>query len=160
MAHLPKTGVPSPARGRGVGERAVPQARKVKRVALTRAKGLRSNQTDAEFRLWYHLRAGRFLDLKFRRQKPIGPYIADFVCLEYGLVIEVDGGQHNESANDAKRDAFLKTKGFQVLRFWNHDVLKNTESVLDAIRLAACAAPSPRRTPLAFDPLPQAGEGN
>jgi very-short-patch-repair endonuclease len=63
---------------------------------LDNAKALRSNQTEAELRLWYHLRAHRFMDLKFKRQKPIGRYIVDFVCVERTLIIEIDGGQHSE----------------------------------------------------------------
>ncbi len=84
------------------------------------AKRLRSSQTEAELRLWYHLRAHRFLGLKFKRQKPLGSYIADFVCLEYRLVIEVDGGQHNEQrlSKDCERDIWLATQGFAVLKFW------------------------------------------
>ncbi|WP_200872717.1 endonuclease domain-containing protein [Polycyclovorans algicola] len=132
-------------------ERAAPKARK--RVTLKRAKALRTQQTDAEHRLWHHLRAGRFLGLKFKRQQPVGPYIADFICLGHRLIIEADGRQHNASPRDAARDAYLKAQGFRVLRFWNHDVLKDTDAVLEAIRLAVCEAPSPSV------PLPQAGEG-
>ncbi|HET8882017.1 MAG TPA: endonuclease domain-containing protein, partial [Solimonas sp.] len=106
-------------------------------MALSRAKALRTTQTDAEQRLWYHLRAGRFLGLKFKRQHPVAPYIVDFVCLSHGLVIEADGGQHNASRHDAERDAVLVSQGFRVLRFWNDDILKDTKSVLEAIRLAA-----------------------
>lgn len=146
--------LPSPASGRGVGERAAPQARKAKRVALGRAKALRGEQTDAEQRLWHQLRAGRFLGLKFKRQHPVGPYIIDFVCLSRGLAVEADGGQHNGSERDRVRDAFLAANGLRVLRFWNDDILKSTESVLEAIRLAAGEAPSPPT------PLPQAVEGS
>ncbi|MDH4874526.1 endonuclease domain-containing protein [Pseudomonas sp. BN515] len=101
------------------------------------ARQLRAEQTDAEQRLWQHLRAKRLLGLKFRRQKPIGPYIVDFICQERMLVIEVDGGQHLESGSDQARDAWLIRRGFRVLRFWNHEVLLETEAVLEAIRLAA-----------------------
>jgi very-short-patch-repair endonuclease len=66
--------------------------------SLDKAKALRSNQTDAEQRLWYHLRAHRFMGLKFKRQKPVGRYIADFVCMEQRLIIELDGGQHAEKS--------------------------------------------------------------
>jgi very-short-patch-repair endonuclease len=145
---------PSPASGRGAGERAPPQARKAKRIALGKAKALRSNQTDAELRLWYHLRAGRLLGLKFKRQHPLGPYIVDFVCLTHHLIVEADGGQHNESQPDLTRDAFLSAQGFRVLRFWNDSILKETDAVLESIRLAVGEAPSP------LTPLPQAGEGN
>lgn len=97
------------------------------------AKYLRSHQTEAEQRLWYHLRAHRFMNLKFKRQLPIGRYIADFVCLEYRLIIEADGGQHSDDA-DSLRNAWLKTQGFTILRFWNHDILQQTEAVLERIR--------------------------
>lgn len=78
---------------------------------LQHAKTLRSNQTDAEQRLWYHLRAHRFMGLKFKRQKPIGNYIVDFVCLARKLIVEIDGGQHAEQAGyDQRRDAWLREK--------------------------------------------------
>ncbi|WP_316153476.1 endonuclease domain-containing protein [Cupriavidus sp. BIC8F] len=94
---------------------------------------LRSNQTEAEWRLWYHFRAHRFLGLKFKRQFQLGPYVVDFVCMELKLMIEADGGQHNGPL-DAKRDARLGREGFRVLRFWNHEVLHQTESVLERVR--------------------------
>ncbi len=140
-----------PLAGERSGERAAPKARK--RTTLQRAKSLRSKQTDAEQRLWYHLRAGRFLGLKFKRQHPIGPYIVDFACLTHRLIVEADGGQHNESRTDLARDKFLKQQGFHVLRCWNDEVLKNTDAVLERIRLAVGEAPSPPT------PLPLAGEG-
>lgn len=122
---------------------------------LMHAKTLRSSQTPGEQRLWYFLRAKRFMGLKFKRQKPIGRYIVDFVCLECGLVVEVDGGQHSDDiAYDRRRDHWLESQGLMVLRFWNNDVLENTQAVLDRIAEAAqgrmsCAAnfPSPP-TPL------------
>ncbi|MDE3739795.1 endonuclease domain-containing protein [Pseudomonas resinovorans] len=101
------------------------------------AKRLRTEQTDAEQLLWQHLRAKRLLGLKFRRQKPIGPFIVDFICQERMLVVEVDGGQHLESESDKSRDTWMARRGFTVLRFWNHEVLLETEAVLEAIRLAA-----------------------
>ncbi|QXP89319.1 endonuclease domain-containing protein [Methylococcus capsulatus] len=112
---------------------------------LERAKFLRANQTDAEQQLWYHLRAHRFMGLKFKRQKPIGSYIADFVCMEYGLVIEVDGGQHG-GESDRRRDAWFREHGFTVLRFWNNEVLGETAAVLERIRVeifALSPGPSP-----------------
>ena len=127
---------PSPACGRGAGDRASP---------LERAGQLRTSQTDAEQRLWYYLRAQRFLGLKFKRQKPIGRYIADFVCMEYRLVIEADGGQH-DGVKDERRDAWFKEQGFTVLRFWNHEILGQTQAVLERIRAAVMAlspGPSP-----------------
>jgi very-short-patch-repair endonuclease len=126
----PGTTSPSPACGRGVGERA-----SAKRAQRQHARSLRSQQTDAEARLWYHLRAHRFLGLKFKRQQPIGPYIVDFICMQKSLVIELDGGQHAQAhAYDAQRSAYLEAQGFRVLRFWNNEVLNDTESVLDEIR--------------------------
>jgi very-short-patch-repair endonuclease len=149
--------VPSPATRERARERAAPKARMASatpRTLLKNAKNLRSHQTDAEQRLWYHLRAHRFLGLKFKRQKPIGPYIADFICESHRLAIEVDGGQHNEhEAYDKRRTAYLQGKGYRVLRFWNTDVLKNADAVLGAIRLAVGEAA------LSPTPLPQAGEG-
>ncbi|MBI3898163.1 MAG: endonuclease domain-containing protein [Gammaproteobacteria bacterium] len=150
---------------------------------IENAKKLRCDQTDAEQRLWYHLRAHRFLGLKFKRQKPIGGYIVDFVCHEHQLIIEVDGGQHQENAeSDRRRDASLHLQGYRVLRFWNHDVLQRTEAVLEAIHLAVQPissinpnepdSPPPlgggvrgegvveQRTPSPPTPLPQAGEGS
>jgi very-short-patch-repair endonuclease len=108
------------------------------------AKALRKNMTDAEQLLWHHLRAHRTCDQKFRRQQPIGPYIVDFVHFGARLVIEADGGQHNGSANDAVRDAWLRGQGFTVLRFWNHEILQNIEAVLEAIlKELVKGAPSP-----------------
>ena len=95
------------------------------------ARKLRSNSTDAERALWRHLRSRRFCGYKFRRQHPIGPYIADFVCLERKLIIELDGGQHVERASDVQRDGWLRKHGYCVIRIWNPDVLWNTESVLE-----------------------------
>ncbi|MCP1642745.1 lysyl-tRNA synthetase class 2 [Pseudomonas citronellolis] len=113
------------------------------------SRQLRKDQTDAERALWQQLRAYRFMELKFKRQKVVGPYIVDFICLERMLVIELDGGQHQGSAIDLERDAWLCARGFQVLRFWNHDVLSKMDSVLEAIRLAldSSSQPSPQPSP-------------
>jgi len=109
------------------------------------AKRLRKTSTDAERVLWRSLQ-GRQLDgLKFRRQHPIGPYVVDFACLERSVVVEIDGGQHAEEAQEAKdgvRDKWLQDEGFRALRFWNHEVLSNTEGVVEAIR-AACLYHAP-----------------
>jgi very-short-patch-repair endonuclease len=88
--------------------------------------------TDAERLLWSRLRR-RFLGTKFRRQLPVGRFIVDFACLGSNLVIEVDGGQHLESAADEARDRWLAENGFRVLRFWNHEVLGNLDGVLQTI---------------------------
>lgn len=83
--------------------------------------------------LWQHLRAGRLLGVKFKRQQPLGFYIADFVALERGLVIELDGSHHAGSEDDAVRDAELRARGFTVLRFWNNEVTDNLDGVLARI---------------------------
>jgi very-short-patch-repair endonuclease len=98
------------------------------------ARRLRVNQTDAETVLWNRIRNRQIDGNKFVRQVPILGYICDFVCREQRLVIEVDGGQHNESAADAIRDRRLMDEGYRVLRLWNNDVLGNTEGVLMAIQ--------------------------
>ena len=105
-------------------------------MSLKHAKKLRSNMTDAEQRLWYLLRGHRFDGMKFKRQVPIGPYIVDFASLSRKLVLEIDGGQHSENEADRRRDQWLRTQGFHVLRFWNNDVLKQTEAVLETIATA------------------------
>jgi very-short-patch-repair endonuclease len=94
---------------------------------------MRSAPTDAERRLWRLLRDRRLSGLKFRRQVPVGPYIVDFLCVAARLIVEADGSQHAENARDEVRDAYLTREGWKVLRFWNHDVLRNRESVLDTI---------------------------
>ena len=101
-----------------------------------RARALRHCQTDAEALLWSKLRSRQIGGQKFRRQHPIGPYFADFACIESGLVIEIDGGQHaeaDETVFDQKRADHMSDLGFQTLRFWNHDVLLQTEAVLEKI---------------------------
>ena len=98
------------------------------------AKNLRKNLTDAEKLLWRKLRAKQIEGLRFRRQQPIGNYIVDFVCFEKLVVLEVDGGQHAEAADqDRKRDEWLKNQGFTVLRFWNNQVLRNIAGVMQEI---------------------------
>jgi very-short-patch-repair endonuclease len=91
---------------------------------------MRRGATDAEQKLWLLLRDRRLGGIKFRRQVPFENYILDFVCFDRKLVIEVDGGQHADSLSDKTRDAALKIEGFQVVRYWNNDVLKNPEGVL------------------------------
>jgi very-short-patch-repair endonuclease len=108
-----------------------------------RARGLRSRLTNAERKLWYALRDRRFEDFKFRRQFPIGRFIADFVCFEARLVIEVDGGQHVENARDQYRDRWFTANGFRVLRFWNNEVLTNLEGVLTVLAEALAAERTP-----------------
>jgi very-short-patch-repair endonuclease len=98
------------------------------------ARRLRVDQTDAETVLWNRIRSRQIEGHKFVRQEPICGYVCDFVCREKLLVIEVDGGQHNESAADAKRDQRVIADGYRVLRFWNNDVLANLEGVLATIQ--------------------------
>ena len=110
----------------------------------SRARALRESMTDAEQKLWRLLRDRRLEGSKFRRQVPVGPYIADFLSFQHRLVVEADGAQHAESARDAVRDAYFAANGFRVLRFWNNDILLRTESVLEAIYQALLATPHPR----------------
>ena len=113
-------------------------------LGRNRARTFRRTFTDAEMRLWQLLRRRNLKDFKFRRQHPIGPYIADFICLERRLVIEVDGSQHQQqSGYDSKRAMGLEAAGYQVLRFWDNDVLSQSESVMQAIYDALNASPSP-----------------
>ena len=114
------------------------------------AKQLRRSMTDAELLLWRHLRAHRLLGAKFKRQQPLGNYIVDFVCFEATVVIEIDGGQHLESERDRQRDAWLHGRGYKVLRFWNNEVLEQTEAVLE--KILQVLTPSPH-------PSPARGEG-
>jgi very-short-patch-repair endonuclease len=97
------------------------------------ARSMRRKATEAEDRLWHELRDRRLDHIKFRRQVPIGRFIADFVCLDAKLVVEIDGSQHAEQQYDAERSAELKARGFRVLRFWNDDVLRDINSVCDTI---------------------------
>ena len=97
------------------------------------ARKLRNNLTEAEKKLWYYLR-NKNLGVKFRRQHPLGHYYVDFISLESKLIVEVDGGQHYDSANDKTRDNFLKQEGFIILRFWNNEFLANIEGVLTKIK--------------------------
>jgi very-short-patch-repair endonuclease len=120
-------------------------------IALERARELRSKLTDAERELWLHLRAGQLNGRKFRRQHPIPPYTVDFFCASANLVIEVDGSQHNQQM-DAARTCAIEALGLNVLRFWDNEVLTQTEAVLAAIWNAVA------ESPLTPTPLPS-GEG-
>ena len=103
-------------------------------MSLDFARDLRRNMTDVERRLWGLLRDKRLANHKFRRQQPIGPYIADFVCFEARLIVELDGEQHAaQRERDEVRTAWLNSQGFEVVRFWNHLVFEETEGVLDSI---------------------------
>jgi len=123
-------------------------------VLQRRARALRNHSTDAERHLWRCLRYRQLAGYRFRRQVPVANYVADFACLEAKLIIELDGGQHIEQRGyDERRDRNLKAVGFRVLRFWDHDVLLQNGSVLEAILAALMRSPHP-------DLPPQAGEGD
>lgn len=126
----------SPLRGEVDAQRRV-------RGSVSRARTLRSNSTDAERKLWGLLRARQLAGHKFVRQLAVGPYIADFVCREAALIIEVDGGQHTESQSEALRTKYLNVEGYSVLRFWNSEVLGNIAGVHDAILSVLALNPSP-----------------
>ena len=96
-------------------------------------QSLRNRMTDAERLLWQHLRGRQVSGCKFRRQHPFMDYVLDFVCLEKGLIVEVDGGQHQGSEKDVLRDQRLREAGFRVLRFWNNQVLQETQAVVEVI---------------------------
>ncbi|WP_291636556.1 DUF559 domain-containing protein [Bosea sp. (in: a-proteobacteria)] len=98
-----------------------------------RARTMRREPTETERKLWHLLRDRRFSGFKFRRQVQIGRYIVDFVCPAKRLIVEVDGGQHAESAYDAARDAWLIAQGFRVRRFWNADILLRPDEVRDTL---------------------------
>jgi len=103
-------------------------------MLLNRARELTKNPPEAERKLWAHLRLRQIGGYKFRRQHPLGPYIVDFVCIEKKLIVEVDGGQHDEKrSHDAIRDRWLEEKGFKVIRFWNNEVLRHIDIVEEVI---------------------------
>ena len=134
--------------------------------ALQHAQAMRQSQTNAEGLLWYYLRSKQLGGYKFRRQQPIGPYVADFACLPEKLLIELDGGQHADpNAPDAQRDRFLRQQGYRVLRFWNHEVFADCFGVLESIYAALTHHPpleggskdaslSERGSPLPLQPAP------
>jgi len=102
--------------------------------AHARARTLRRNMTEAERRVWQILRSHRMTGYRFRRQVPIGRYIADFVCHEARLIVEIDGGQHDRSSpREAERSGFLQNQGYRILRFWNNEVLANIDGVHETI---------------------------
>lgn len=104
---------------------------------------MRREPTDAERKLWGMLRNAQLGGRRFRRQHPIPPYIVDFACIEAGLVVEMDGGQHADSAYDAVRDRHLRSLGWQVLRFWNNEVLSNPDGVAQAILITPAPPAAP-----------------
>ena len=128
--------------------------------ALGRARKLRRDATEAEDRLWYRLRSRRLGNAKFRRQVWIGPFIADFLCMDAMLVVEVDGSQHiGDVAYDDSRTAFLATKGYRVIRVWNNDVMQRMDGVLAAILDGLTCVPSPSHASHGPLPLPVGERG-
>ena len=116
--------------------------RRINPLTTTRARSLRIGMTETERLLWQVLRGKQINGHRFRRQHPIGKYIADFACIEQKMAIELDGGQHQDQrAYDKQRSAFLKMQGWQVLRFWNNDVLNNIDGVLASIAERLTDAP-------------------
>ncbi len=139
-----------------------PQLRK-KDGRVSRARQLRRAMTDAERKLWWHLRELKIGSGHFRRQATIGPYFADFACHESKLVIEVDGSGHMESqavVSDQTRTRFLEAHGYRVLRFWNTDVLTNPQGVMTVIVEALAEAAAPHPLPLPTTRKRARGEGN
>lgn len=115
------------------------------------AKSMRHSATDAENLMWQILRAKRFMNLKFRRQHVIKPYIVDFYCYEISLVIELDGSQHGMDdaiEYDAERSKFLETLDLRIVRYWNHDVLSRTDVVLEELWQVCFELKSKRTSPL------------
>jgi very-short-patch-repair endonuclease len=109
------------------------------------AKAMRRQPTSAEAVIWAALRGARLQGFKFKRQQPIGAYIADFVCFERGLVVEIDGGQHaDDVSEDQARSNWLQGQGFRVLRFWNNEVIERKDDVLESIIRALREYPSPQ----------------
>jgi very-short-patch-repair endonuclease len=143
--------LPSPLAGEGVSRRLTGEG-----FAKQQAKRLRLNMTEAETVLWQVIRGKKFENFKFRRQVAIGNYIVDFVCLAQRLVIEVDGSQHEGSVHDEKRDAWLRTQDFNVLRLWNNGVLEDLDGALMTI-LDSLTLPSPAS--LARGTLSRKGRG-
>lgn len=129
--------------------------------ALVRSREQRKFATEPERLLWGALRNRRLEGFKFRRQYWIGPFIADFACIEAKLIVEADGSQHGENEEyDVRRDAYLRRKGYRVIRFWNNDVTGNLEGVLEVIRIAFLErVPSPSHACGAGPSLSHPGEG-
>ena len=145
----------SPLRGEVAAQRRV-RGTKSSAPAVKRVRALRQSSTDAEHVIWQMLRNRQIDGKKFVRQYPIGPYVADFACRDEMLVVELDGGQHAESASDEKRTAYLNTHGYSVLRFWNNDVLGNREGCWLTIQAVLRGNPSPD---LRFAPATLSPEG-
>jgi very-short-patch-repair endonuclease len=144
---------------RGEGDAAKRRRVRGPTVTYRNAARYRSAPTEAERRLWSVLRDRRLSGYRFRRQHPVGPYVADFACVTHRVVVELDGSQHAEerAAHDAKRDDFIREQGYRVLRFWNPDLMRNRVGVLETILDALAARPSPAS--LRSSPSPHMGRG-
>jgi very-short-patch-repair endonuclease len=159
---------PSPLAGEGLGrggggdscQKSLAQLRERHALMLHRAKHVRANPTDAEARLWSMLRAKRLGAFKWRHQAVFDDrYIADFVCFEHRLIVEADGGRHSQDC-DFERDAWFGEQGFCVLRFWNNDILANSDGVAAAIMAALeSSGAADAAQPLSPTPLPQGERG-
>lgn len=135
-----------------MGVRWLSEKLRIKPERTSKARALRSDMTIAEHKLWQALRGKQVEGSRFRRQHPIGPYIADFVCINKLLVIELDGGQHQDQVEyDERRTAFLHRQGWLVLRFWNNDVLNNLDGVLATVVDALSALPPSQPSPCQGD---------
>ncbi len=170
---------PSPLAGEGgpqgrvrgsaasAAQKSLAQVQARKSLLIQRARYMRANPTDAERKLWHLLRDRRLEHLKWRRQFIVDDRcIVDFVCLSQRLIIEADGSQHADSRDDARRDDWLKSQGFSILRFWNGDVLANIAGVADTIIAAVesfgaqtRATPHPSAAARRAPPSPARGEG-
>ena len=125
----------------------------MKERLLKFAKAMRHQPTNAEAVIWTALRGARLQGFKFKRQQPIGVYIIDFVCFEYSLIIEIDGGQHGDKTSKGhERSNWLQSQGFRILRFWNNEVIERKDDVLESIIRALREYPSPQ-------PLSHKGRG-
>jgi very-short-patch-repair endonuclease len=125
-----------------------------------KARALRRSMTDAERKLWRAIRDRQIAGAKFRRQVPIGKFVADFLCYELRIVIEVDGGQHANSVKDGIRDRWFRDNELRVLRFWNNEVLSNLQGVLEVIaREIGSLPPHPAPRASSAPPSPARGEG-
>ena len=136
-------------------DRPIAELPDVRRI-VARARKLRRNSTEVERKLWHRIRDKQIEEFRFRRQRPIGKYIVDFICLDAKLIVELDGGQHSQNvAYDQVRTTFLESLGYRVLRFWNSEVVENISGVLESVRDALLVT----RAPTPPSALPLAGEG-
>ncbi len=133
VAALQGKGLPSPLAGEGARRAGEGAGLSTSKRLKTFSRTMRKNPTGAEEILWRILRDRRFANFKFRRQVPLGSYIADFVCYKARLIVELDGSQHAENLHDVARDNWLKGQGFEILRIWNNELANNRDSVLETI---------------------------